>query len=143
VLTSAVASLNGFLVWIAVAGVVVAVAGFLAGRRTWLDGMGRGFAELFGVSSDLSTPDTRAGRWLAGHLDVLRITGVVVAVVVLLFVTGSLTGVVVVVLALVVYELALTTYGAGVPRELDAPAADEVAEEAADGDPEESGAPPA
>lgn len=143
VLTSAVASLNGFLVWIAVAGVVVAVAGFLAGRRTWLDGMGRGFAELFGVSSDLSTPDTRAGRWLAGHLDVLRITGVGVAVVVLLFVTGSLTGVVVVVLALVVYELALTTYGAGVPRELDAPAADEVAEEAADGDPEESGAPPA
>jgi len=134
VLTSAIASLNGFLVWIAVAGVIVAVAAFLAGRRTWLDAMGRGFAELFGVSSDLSTPDTRAARWLAGHLDVLRVAGVGVAVVVLLFVTGSLAGVVVVVLALVVYELALTTYGAGVPRELDEPAPDGTA----DADPEES-----
>ncbi len=128
VLTSAIASLNGFLVWIAVAGVIVAAAAFLAGRRTWLDAMGRGFAELFGVSSDLSTPDTRAGRWLAGHLDELRVAGVGVAVVVLLFVTGSLAGVVVVVLALVVYELALTTYGAGVPRELDEPAPDETAD---------------
>ena len=136
VLTSAIASLNGFLVWIAVAGVIVAVAAFLAGRRSWLDAMGRGFAELFGVSSDLSTPDTRAGRWLAEHLDVLRIAGVGVAVVVLLFVTGSLAGVVVVVLALVVYELALTTYGAGVPRELDDPAPDETT----DGSPEKPAA---
>ncbi len=134
VLGSAIASLNGFLVWIAVAGVIVAVAAFLAGRRTWLDAMGRGFAELFGVSSDLSTPDTRAGRWLAGHLDVLRVAGVGVAVVVLLFVTGSPAGVVIVVLALAAYELALTTYGAGVPRELDEPAPDETA----DGGSEES-----
>jgi CheY-like chemotaxis protein len=128
VLTAAVASLNGFLVWIAVAGVVVAVAAFLAGRRTWLDAMGRGFAELFGVSSDLSTPDTRAGRWLAGHLDVLRIAGVAVAVVVLLFVTGSPAGVAIVVLGLVIYELALTTYGVGVPRELDQPSPDATAD---------------
>lgn len=128
VLTSTIASLNGFLIWMAVAGVIVAAAAVLAGRPTWLDTMGRGFAELFGVSSDLSTPDTRAGRWLAGHLDGLRIAGVGVAVVVLLFVTGSLAGVVVVVLALVVYELALTTYGAGVPSELDDPAPDEAAD---------------
>ena len=120
-LTSAIASLNGFLVWIAVAGAIVAVAAFLAGRREWLDAMGRGFAGLFGVASDLSTPDTRAGRWIAEHLDLLRVAGVAVAVVVLLSVSGSFAGVTVVVLALVVYELALTTYGAGAPRELQAP----------------------
>jgi hypothetical protein len=40
---------------------------------------------------------------------------------VLLFVTGSVAGVIAVVLALIVYELALTTYGAGIPRELDEP----------------------
>ncbi len=121
VLTSAIASLNGFLAWIAVAGVIVAVAAFLAGRPAWLDAMGRGFAGLFGVASDLSTPDTRAGRWIAEHLDVLRVAGIAVAVVVLLFVTGSVAGVLVVVLALVVYELALTTYGVGIPRALEEP----------------------
>ena len=122
IIGSAVDSLNSFLVWIAVAGAIVAVAAFLAGRPEWLDAMGRGFAKLFGVASDLSTPDTAAGRWMAEHLDLLRIAGVAVAIVVLLFVTGSLTAVVVVLIALAVYELALTAYAVGVPRELDEPA---------------------
>ena len=125
IVDSAVASLNTFLVWIAVAGAVVAVAAFLAGRPEWLDAMGRGFAKLFGVASDLSTPDTSAGRWMAEHLDLLRIAGVAVAVVVLLFVTGSLTAVMVVILALAVYELALGAYALGVPRELDERPADD------------------
>jgi hypothetical protein len=132
ILGSAIASLNGFLVWVAVAGVVVAVAAFLAGRPEWLDAMGRAFAHLFGVASDLSTPDTRAGRWMAEHLDLLRVGGVGVAVVVLLFATGSLTGVLVVVLALIVYELALTTYAAGIPREIDAAAGGREAEDTED-----------
>ena len=119
VLSSAVRSLDAFFVWIAVAGAIVAVAALLAGRPTWLQAIGRGVAELFGVASDLSTPDTRTGRWMAAHLDLLRILGVAVAVVVLLFVTGSPTAVIVVVLALVVYELALGAYAAGVPRELE------------------------
>ena len=127
VLASAIASLNGFLVWIAVAGVIVTVAAFLAGRPEWLRAMGGGFARLFGVASDLSTPDTGAGRWMAEHLDLLRVAGVAVAVVVLLFVTGSVAGVTAVVLALIVYELALTTYGAGIPRELDEPGDGEAA----------------
>ena len=107
------------------AGAIVAVAAFLAGRPEWLDAMGRGFAKLFGVASDLSTPDTAAGRWMAEHLDLLRIAGVAVAIVVLLFVTGSLTAVVVVFIALAVYELALSAYAVGVPRELDESLADD------------------
>ena len=119
VLGAAVRSLDAFFVWVAVAGAIVAVAALLAGRPTWLQAIGRGVAELFGVASDLSTPDTWAGRWIAAHLDLLRILGVAVAVVVLLFVTGSPTAVIVVVLALVVYELALGAYAGGVPRELE------------------------
>ncbi len=119
VVGSAVGSLNSFLVWIAVAGAIVAVAAFLAGRPEWLDAMGRGFAKLFGVASDLSTPDTGAGRWMATHLDLLRVAGVAVAIVVLLFMTGSLTAVIIVVLALAVYELALGAYALGVPKELE------------------------
>ncbi len=127
VLASAIASLNGFLVWIAVGGVIVTVAAFLAGRPEWLQAMGGGFARLFGVASDLSTPDTRAGRWMAEHLDLLRVAGVAVAVVLLLLVTGSVAGVTAIVLALIIYELALTTYRAGIPRELDRPAEGEAA----------------
>ncbi len=119
ILGSAVESLNAFFIWVAVAGVIVVVAAVLAGRPSWLQAIGRGVAELFGVASDLSTPDTRAGRWMAVHLDLLRIAGVAVAVVVLLFVTGSLTAVILVIVALAVYELALSAYGIGVPRELD------------------------
>jgi hypothetical protein len=125
VLSSAVESLNGFLVWVAVAGAIVAVAAVLAGRPAWLEAIGRGVAQLFGVASDLSTPDTGAGRWLAAHIDLLRIAGIAVAVVVPLFVTGSPTAVLVVVLALAVYELALTAYAVGVPRELDESASGE------------------
>jgi hypothetical protein len=117
ILASAVESLNGFLVWVVVAGAIVAAAAVLAGRPAWLQAIGRGVAELFGVASDLSTPDTVAGRWMATHIDLLRIAGVAVAVVVLLFVTGSLTAVLVVLLALAVYELALSAYAAGAPRE--------------------------
>ena len=106
---------------VAVAGALVAMAAFLAGRPEWLEAMGRGFAKLFGVASDLSTPDTAAGRWMAEHLDLLRIAGVAVAIVVLLFVTGSLSAVVVVLIALAVYELALSAYAIGVPRARRAP----------------------
>jgi hypothetical protein len=119
VLQSAVGSLNGFLVWVAVAGTVVAVAAFLAARPSWLEGISDGVARLFGAASDLSTPDTRASRWMAGHLDLLRVGGVAVAVVALLFATASLTAVLLIVLALAVYELALAVYAAGIPRELD------------------------
>ena len=125
IVSSAVDSLNSFLVWIAVAGAIVAVAAFLAGRPEWLDAMGRGFAKLFGVASDLTTPDTGAGRWMAAHLDLLRVAGVAVAVIVLLFVTGSLTAVIVVVIALAVYELALGAYALGVPGEVDGGAGDD------------------
>jgi hypothetical protein len=117
VLGSTVDSLNGFFIWVAVAGAVAAVAAFLATRPAWLAAVGEKVAELFGVASDLTTPDTRSGRWLAEHLDQLRIGGVAVAIVALLFATASPTAVLVIVLALVVYELALTTYAVGVPRE--------------------------
>jgi hypothetical protein len=117
VLGSTVDSLNGFFIWVAVAGAVAAVAAFLATRPAWLAAVGEKVAELFGVASDLTTPDTRSGRWLAEHLDQLRIGGVAVAIVALLFATASPTAVLVIVVALVVYELALTTYAVGVPRE--------------------------
>jgi hypothetical protein len=97
----------------------------LAARPAWPAALARGVVELFGVASDLSTPDTRAGRWIGRHLDVLRLGGVAVAVVALLFATASLTAVLVVVLTLGVYELALAVYAVGVPGVLDEEPAEE------------------
>ena len=117
IVSSVIGSLHPFFVWIAVAGVIVAVAAILAGRPAWLDAMSRGFAGLLGIAADLSAPDTRAKRWTATHLDLLRVAGIAVALVVLLFTTGSLVAALAVVAALVVYELALGAYATAVARE--------------------------
>jgi hypothetical protein len=127
VLTSTLASLNGYAAWLAAAGAIVCVAAFLAGRPAWPVAMSRNFAMLFGVASDLSTPETRVGRWIGAHLGALGIAGAVVAVATLPFASGSAPGVVALVLALVVFELVLAVYAAGVPGKAATP---------------ESGAPP-
>jgi hypothetical protein len=114
--SSAIASLNEIVVWMIVGGAIVAIAAFLATRPTWVQAMGRGFSKLFGVASDLTAPETGAGRWAAAHIDVLRVAGVVSAVIVLMFAAGSLSAVIVIVLVLVAYELALAAFVAGVPR---------------------------
>jgi len=115
-LSSAISSLNGIVVWLSVGGVIVAVAAFLATRPAWVEAMGRGVSKLFGVASDLTAPETGAGRWAAAHIDVLRVAGVALAVIVLMFMAGSLSAVIVIVLVLIVYELALAAFLAGVPR---------------------------
>lgn len=119
IVRSAIDTLNDFFVWLAVAGVVVTVAALLAARPDWVRAMGRWVAKLFGVASDLCSPETGAGRWLASHLDALRLGGVAAAVLALLFVAGSLTAILDVVLALVIYELALTAFAAGLPAPAD------------------------
>lgn len=114
--SSAIASLNDIVVWLVVGGAIVAIAAFLATRPEWVAAMGRGFSKLFGVASDLTAPDTGAGRWAAAHMDVLRVAGVAVAVIVLMFTAASLSAVTVIVLALIVYQLALVAFFAGAPR---------------------------
>ena len=115
-MSSAITSLNAIVVWLIVGGVIVAIAAFLATRPTWVQAMGRGFSKLFGVASDLTAPETGAGRWAAAHMDVLQVAGVAVAVILLLFMAASLSAVIVIVLVLIVYELALAGFFAGVPR---------------------------
>lgn len=117
VVSSVIGGLNGFLVWAAVAGALVTAVAVFADRPQWMDAAGRGVARLFGVSASLAAPGTRASAWVAAHLDLLRLAGVAVAVVVVPFVADSLSVVFVVVLALVAYELALAAYAVSLPRE--------------------------
>jgi len=118
---SAVSSLNSVVVWLIVGGAIVSAAAFLATQPRWADAFGRGAGKLFGMAADLTAPETAAARWMAGHLDLLRVLGVAVAVVILMFTARSLTAVLVVVLVLVVYELALMVYATGMPREAEGP----------------------
>jgi predicted membrane channel-forming protein YqfA (hemolysin III family) len=114
-------SLNNVVVWLIAGGAIVSAAAFLATRPRWADAVGRGAGKLFGMASDLAAPETASARWVAGHLDLLRVLGVAVAVVTLMFTARSLTAVLVVVLVLVVYELALMVYATGMPREVEGP----------------------
>lgn len=113
-LSSAIDSLNGFLIWLLASGIVLAVAAVLALKPHWLAAVGRWIDKLFGVAADLTAPHTAASRWMARHLDVLRAGGVVVAIIILLFVLGSLTAAIVVLACLAVYELALAAFAAAV-----------------------------
>ena len=119
IVSSVVGGLHPFFVWIAIAGVIVVAAAMLAGRPAWLDAMNRGFAGLPGIAAGLSVPDSRARRWTVAHLDLLRVAGIVVALVVLLFTTGSLVAALAVVVALVVYELAISACATAAAREPD------------------------
>jgi hypothetical protein len=106
-------SLSSSLIWLLVAAVVVAVVAFIASRPAWLATLGRWVDELFGSSSDLPAPVNRRSRWVERHLVTLRVAGVAVAVVVLLVAPKTWSWLLLVVLALVAYELLLTAFGIG------------------------------
>ena len=113
IVTSAVDKLATYLVWLIVLAVVVAVAAVIGTRPKWLDSAGRSVARLFRVSSDPSAPPTRTALWLAKYLDILKIAGVGVAVVVMLVIPKTWWWMLIVILALVAYELLLIVWAVG------------------------------
>jgi hypothetical protein len=92
-----------FTMFLLIAGIVVAVAAYLAGRPAWVvrlgdrAGTGAASARLVGL-----------GRWAREHRDGLRFGGVIAAVVVLYFVELSWLSVIVTLLLLGAYELGLS-----------------------------------
>ena len=113
IVTSAVDKLATYLVWLIVLAVVVAVAAVIGTRPKWLDSAGRSVARLFRVSSDPSAPPTSTALWLAKYLDIMKIAGVGVAVVVMLVIPKTWWWLLIVILALVAYELLLIVWAVG------------------------------
>ncbi len=120
IVTSAIDQLASFLFWLIVVAVIVAIAAFVATRPGWFDAVGRWVARLFRVSADLSVPPSATSRWLAAHLDLLRIGGVGVAVVVMLIAPKTWWWLIGVVLVLIAYELLLIVWAVGEGLAIDA-----------------------
>jgi hypothetical protein len=97
---SGLVDLTTFLV---VAGIVVGVAAYLAGRPAWLVRLGDR-ARTPTASARLQ----RIGRWARDHSDGLRFGGVVAALVVLYLVDLSWLSVLVILVLLVAYQLAVS-----------------------------------
>jgi len=106
VVTSLVANLGSFIVWLVLASAILAVAAFLGGKPHWIKGAGKGAAKLADRGAGLAgsqMPD--AQRTAATYFDYLRGGGVVVAIIALFFATGSPTWVIVTLVLLVAWEL--------------------------------------
>jgi Fe-S cluster biogenesis protein NfuA len=97
---SGLVDLTAFLV---VAGIVLGVAAYLAGRPAWLVRLGDR-ARTPATSARLQ----RLGRWARDHSDGLRFGGVVAALVVLYLVDLSWLSVLVILVLLVAYQLAVS-----------------------------------
>lgn len=111
--TTAMGSLGGYLLWLAVAAAVVAVVAFVAGRPAWVGAIGRAVTRLFGAHADLATPLTPVARWIAAHAGVMAAGGVLVAAVIVLATGGALDVALAVLACLGAYELTLLAFAAG------------------------------
>ncbi len=106
-LESAAGNLLDLLIWLVVAGALVTVTAFLAGKRSWFVAARGRAAAAAGAAGDLVAARAPAREWLVRHSDAARAGGVIVAVAALLFTTSS-WGLTILVLALAAaYELAL------------------------------------
>ena len=104
---SAAGNLFDLLIWLVVAGALVSLMAYLATNRSWFVAA-RGYA----TAAAGTTGEAVAGRsplrlWLGRHYDGARATGVVLAVVALLFTTSSWWLTILVLGLTAVYELAV------------------------------------
>jgi hypothetical protein len=100
VMGNVLSGLVALMTFLIVAGVLVGVAAYLAGRPAWLEG--------FGVRTDA------AARWVRAHTDGLRLAGLLVAVIALYLVALSWVAVVVVLALLGAYQLGISYLAAKV-----------------------------
>jgi hypothetical protein len=92
-----------FTMFLIVAGIVVGVAAYLAGRPSWLKRLGDRAR-----TGTASPRFQRFGRWAAERRDGLRLGGVIAAVIVLYLVELSWLSVIVILLLLVAYQLGVS-----------------------------------
>jgi hypothetical protein len=101
-------SLKDALYWLLATGAAIAVVAYLAGRPRWvlrsLDWVSRAVRAGAGEAGRARGP---ASIWVHGHLTGLQVAGLVFAIVILFFVSGSLGWSIAIVALLVVYQIGL------------------------------------
>jgi len=107
VVAAAIKPIVNVTLWLIIAGLIVAVAAWLAGNKTVVDYARGGSAKL--------RQGTSPSIWVAAHADWLRLAGIVAALIVLLLVLGSLWGVILAVAVLAAYQLGISWMAAQWP----------------------------
>jgi hypothetical protein len=107
IVAAAIEPIVAISLWLIIAGIVAAVAAWLAGNQTVVDSVKQGSAKL--------RQGTPVSAWVGARADWLRLAGIVAALVVLLFVLGTLWAVVLVLAVLVLYQLAISWMAAQWP----------------------------
>ncbi len=106
-----------FSAWILVVLLVVFLAALVTGPYPWAQSLRARINPVVGTIGAATRSTVGGSRvdaitaWCRAHLDVLRVGGIAVALIVLLAASLSFVGIVIVVGLLVVYELALTRLG--------------------------------
>jgi hypothetical protein len=104
---SAAGNLFDLLIWLVVAGALVSLMAYLATKRSWFVAA-RGYATAAaGTTGEAVASRSPLRLWLGRHYDGARATGVVLAVVALLFTTSSWWLTILVLGLTAVYELAV------------------------------------
>jgi hypothetical protein len=106
-LQSATDNLINVLIWLIVAGALVSVVAYLAGKRSWVTAARDYAAAAAGTSGELVARQAPLRLWLGRHYDGARAAGVVAAVVALLFTTSSWWLTILVLALAAAYELAV------------------------------------
>jgi hypothetical protein len=111
-----VTSLRHVLVWMLAAGFAVAVAGYLAGAPRWLMNLA-GWVNRTARAGASGAARIRGpvATWFAVHSTGLQASGLVVAIAILFFVSGSLGGSVAAIALLAVWEIAVLVVGSRRP----------------------------
>jgi hypothetical protein len=99
ILHEVTAGLKRIEYWIALAAVILGFAIYLSGRPAWAMGVKRWWDGLM----EPGTGGTGAGRWVADHYDLVRVVGIIVAVVALYIPDLSLLWVIIVGVVLALY----------------------------------------
>ncbi len=104
---SAAGNLLDVLIWLVVAGALVSLMAYLAGKRSWLVAARGHAAAAAGATGELVADQAPMRLWLGRHYDGARAIGVIAAVVALLFTTSSWWLTVLVLALAAAYEVAV------------------------------------
>ena len=104
VVSASLGPLTNLVIWIAVIGVIVAVAAWFAGRRDLQMIVVRAGKRVVQREDVTFAEDSPFTAWLERYAPWLRLAGLIVGLIVLVFATSSWLGVLVWVLVILVYE---------------------------------------
>jgi hypothetical protein len=115
IVNASLGPLTTIVMWLVIAGVVVAAAAWLAGRRDVKDAVVMSSRRVASTRGDIVRASPPIVKWSSRHVDALRVAGLAVALVLLLLFATSWILLLLLLLLAVAFQLALSWIAAGWP----------------------------